>query len=205
MAHIRPTGQKGFPLISSIRHSVDRRFAVLALLLAGLLGTGLASLAALNDQFTAEAEHAVMSVDINSAGEETLVDLGTFAWMENQAVAQYQWAVVNVTNAGNVEADIAATSSSNPASALTGTVQMGAFDVTANPAACTGSVALTGYDALPGTGSDIGNKTFDLTLAAGASMDICFSYWINSGASANIVGEPNTTQSILFEATNTAP
>lgn len=151
---------------------IDRRMAILALLLCGLLGTGLLSLAAVTDQLTVTNNIAVLTVDIQASRDGTTYQqsITKDVLLDGTVTA----AAIQLTNTGNGQATVRVAGAGTGAAAILGH-EYRLFAV-ASQAACTS--ATTGTNTLTasstvGSAASAAGATGDIVLAPGATQWLC--------------------------------
>lgn len=191
-----------FHSIHQARAKLDRRVAVIALLLAGLLGTGWLSLAALNDTLTITNNFSVIDVNLRANASETL----TFNYQFDGDGNDTQNKLVTMSNGGNVELRYALSSTATGTAA--NKIQPRVYLVTtAGNCPATNSVP-TGTELTNGTtglasasfgSAATGAQVGDRVLAVGASEMLCLSYF-NSSSVNQLLASDTAQQVMTFAA-----
>lgn len=171
----------------------NRRLAVLALLLAGLVGTGVWSLATVTDSLTVTNNLSVLSVDIQASKDGT-----TFSQSLTQPVLLQSGsataAVIDVKNAGNGSATLTYSATGTGASSITA----GTYDLwmVANAAACTTTPVGTKISSTVSTVASSTSNAVVVTIAPGANQWLCEVFGAGTPASTD-----TATQTLTFTAT----
>lgn len=176
----------------------NRRFAVLALLLAGLVGTGVWSLATVTDQLIDTNNYSVLTIDLQGSNDGT-----TFAQTLTQSFVLEKQVAHNVPialkNTGNGQAAVTWTGTATGSSIITG----GFYRVyqVANAAACPYSGGTFGTQ-LNNSSDTIGATSYSgtaLTVAPGATLWLCQQV----PGPAALTGTETAVQTLTFTATST--
>lgn len=181
--------------IPSIRRRVDRRLAILALLLAGLIGTGAWSLATISDTLQVNNAISVLTVDLQASRDGT-----TYTQSNSKSVLFESTnpvaAVYQLKNAGNGESVVTFSGTATGSAAILG-AEYRVYEV-ANAAACSASTTGTNLASGPSTVASA-SSTVSLTLAPAATVWLCEQFHPNSAPGA----ADTATQVVTFSASST--
>ncbi len=187
-------------MINKFKALDTKRRILAAVLSLSLVGTGFASLAALNDTLEVQNRYATASVNLTSNGEQTVTNDWPLAFDGSAYAAALP---LELTNSGSVELAYGMTSSVTYTPASPNGWSGVAFSIhqVANAAGCTVANA-TATNQIGGTGS---LSTFSLpsgtrTLAAGASETICMKAY---APSTNAFNSDSAIQLLNVNASST--
>jgi hypothetical protein len=187
---------------TTIRQRVDRRYAILALLLAGLFATGLSSLALLTDTLTVNNSFSVSTLDLQASTDGTTFTQSvsnTYALeaggstpssklvMKNTGNTQLRYALRTVTT-GTLKPNLQATIVVDVSGDCMGADQTVVFNGTSGAEPVFGD---------PAQGTQAGDRV----LAAGATETLCLSF----GATAAASGTATQVMTYSAEATPNNP
>lgn len=179
--------------IQAARTRIDKRTALIAALLVGLLGTGLSSLALLTDQLDQNMTAAAATVDLQASLDGTTyngVGQGGSYTLDFGAVfvGNSTNKAVTLKNGGSAELRYAGFVVAAGQTANAANYNLAVYSV-ANEASCPTTGTPTGTSIASGTFAatffgqpTTGPDTGDRTLAAGASEILCFSAALPAGS-----------------------